>query len=140
MSPRGAGRTSPCDQPQAQVRFGHAVKYREVAELVAVEGDEDAASASVAAGLAVLAGIAAADAACCAALGRRARGQDHRQAVSLLTDVQPGGAEAARQLERLLNVKDAAHYGAINVTSAELRRALRSAERLADFAKEVLAR
>lgn len=90
--------------------------------------------------LAVLAGIAAADAACCAALGRRARGQDHRQAVSLLTDVQPGGAEAARHLERLLNVKDAAHYGVINVTSAELRRALRSAERLADFAKEVLAR
>lgn len=54
MSPRGTGRTSPCNQHQAQVRFGHAVKYREVAELVAVEGDEDAASASVAAGLAVL--------------------------------------------------------------------------------------
>jgi hypothetical protein len=87
MSPRGTGRTSPCNQHQAQVRFGHAVKYREVADLVAIEGNEDAASASVAAGLAVLAGIAAADAACCAALGRRARGQDHRQAVSLLTDV-----------------------------------------------------
>jgi hypothetical protein len=40
----------------------------------------------------------------------------------------------------LLNVKDAAHYGVINMTPAELRRALRSAERLADFAKEVLAR
>ena len=38
MSPRGIGRTSPCNQHQAQVRFGHAVKYREVAELVAVEG------------------------------------------------------------------------------------------------------
>jgi hypothetical protein len=108
--------------------------------LVAIEGNQDAASASVAAGLAVLAGIALADAACCAALGSRARGQDHRQAVSLLTDVQPGGVEAARHLERLLNVKDAAHYGVINVTAAELRGALRSAERLADFAKEVLAR
>ena len=140
MSPRGTGRTTPCNQHQAQVRFGHAIKYREVGELVAVEGDDDPASASVAAGLAVLAGIAAADAACCAALGRRARGQDHRQAVALLTEVQPGGSEAARHLERLLNVKDAAHYGVINLTSAELRRALRSAERLADFAKEVLAR
>jgi len=140
MSPRGTGRTSPCNRHEAQVRFGHAVKYREVAELVALEGEEDAASANVAGGLAVLAGIAAADAACCAALGRRARGQDHRQAVALLTDVQPGGSAAARHLERLLNVKDAAHYGVVNLTSAELRRALRSAERLADFAKELLAR
>ena len=48
MSPRGTGQTSPCNQHQAQVRLGHAVKYREVAELVAVEGDDDAASASVA--------------------------------------------------------------------------------------------
>jgi hypothetical protein len=140
MSPRGIGRTSGCNQHQAQVRFGHAVKYREVAELVATEGDDDAASASVAAGLAVLAGIAAADSACCTALGRRARGQAHRQAAALLTDVQPGGPEAARHLERLLNFKDAAHYGVINMTSAELRRAFRSAERLTDFAKEVLAR
>jgi hypothetical protein len=55
MSPRGIGRTSPCNQHQAQVRFGHAVKYREVAEQAAVEGDEDAASASVALSLRVVA-------------------------------------------------------------------------------------
>jgi hypothetical protein len=36
MSPRGTGRTSPCNQHQAHVRFGHAVKYREVAEMVAI--------------------------------------------------------------------------------------------------------
>jgi hypothetical protein len=30
--------------------------------------------------------------------------------------VQPGGSDAARHLERLLNVKDAAHYGVINLT------------------------
>jgi hypothetical protein len=36
----------------------------------------------VAAALAVLAGIAAADAACCAALGERSRGQAHQEARS----------------------------------------------------------
>jgi hypothetical protein len=64
MSPRGTGRTSPCNQHRAQVWFGHAVKYSEVAEMVAIDDGKDADSASVAAGLAVLAGIAAADAAC----------------------------------------------------------------------------
>ncbi|TDE15987.1 hypothetical protein [Jiangella asiatica] len=116
------------------------MKYREVAELVASESDSVAASASVAAGLAVLAGIAAADAACCGALGRRGRGQDHKQAVALLAQIEPGGREVSRHLERLLDVKDAAHYGVINVRSAELRRALRSAERLVEFARDVLAR
>jgi hypothetical protein len=122
------------------VRLDHAAKYCEVAELVATEGDEEPASASVGAGLAVLAGIAAADAACCAALGRRSRGQDHRQAVALLAEVEPGGPEAARHLERLLDLKDSAHYGVIFVTPAELRRALRGSAQLLSHAKAVLAR
>jgi len=111
-----------------------------VAALVATEGDAVPASASVGAGLAVLAGIAAADAACCAALERRSRGQDHRQAIALLSDVNPGGPQAARHLEQLLDLKDTAHYGVIYVTAAELKRALRRADQLVGYAKGVLAR
>lgn len=140
MSSRGRGRTAACDRGQARVRLDHALKYREVAELVATEGDAVPASASVGAGLAVLAGIAASDAACCAAMGRRSRGPDHKQALALLADVEPGGVEAARHLERLLDLKDTAHYGVINVTPAEPRRALRRADQLVTFAKAVLAR
>jgi len=65
-----------------------------VAELVAGE-HEIPESRSVAAALAVLAGIAASDAACCAALGRRSRGDDHRQAVpSQLAGLTPESHDA----------------------------------------------
>ena len=67
MSPRGS-RTPPCDRAHARNRLDHAEKSLEVAELVAVER-EIPESRSVAAALAVLAGIAASDAASCAALG-----------------------------------------------------------------------
>jgi hypothetical protein len=66
-------RTQFCDRAQARTRFDNAQKSLEVAELAAVE-QEIPASRSVAAALAVLSGIASADAACCAALGRRSRG------------------------------------------------------------------
>ncbi|MGH3682088.1 MAG: hypothetical protein ACRDT2_17770 [Natronosporangium sp.] len=122
------------------MRLAHAAKYREAAELVATEAETAPASASVGAGLAVLAGIAAADAACCAALGRRSRGQNHQQALGLLAAVEPGGVDAARDLERMLDLKDTAHYGVIHMSSAELRRALRRASQLMEFAQRVLAR
>lgn len=140
MSPRGSGRTAVCDLVQAKVRLAHATRYREVAELVASEAYDVPASASVGAGLAVLAGIAAADAVCCAVLGHRSRGQDHRQAVTFLSEVEPGGGEAARHLERLLDLKDTAHYGVIYITPAELKRAVRRADQLLGYAKAVLAR
>lgn len=127
-----AGRTQRCGSPEAEVRLDQARKFLEVAELMSIEG-EVPASLSVAAALAVLAGIAASDAACCAALGRRSRGQDHRQALPLLEQV-AGGRKAAADLLRLLDLKDTAHYGVIYVTSPKLGRALRQAERLIQFA------
>jgi hypothetical protein len=68
---------------------------------------------------AVLAGIAAADAACCKSLGRRSRCQDHRDAVVLVRQVAPGGSDAARQLERLLGLKDQAEYGFEDIARSE---------------------
>jgi len=53
---------------------GSAAKFLEVARLI--ESEDEGAFRSVAASLAVLAGIAAADAACCRALGRRCRPLD----------------------------------------------------------------
>jgi hypothetical protein len=88
----------------------------------------------------VLSGIAAADAACCAALGRRSRGEDHREAAALLRQIVPEGDRAARALIDLLNLKDTAQYGLIPITRRELTTALRRAKTLLDFAANVLRR
>jgi hypothetical protein len=118
---------------EASTRLAHAKKFLEVADLVAGE-EKDPAYASVAAALADLAGIAASDAACCAAIGRRSRGQDHHDAEELLNQVMPGGADAANALRRLLNLKDTAHYGLIHISRADLRAVLRQARQLVEFA------
>lgn len=70
------------------------MRMLEVAELVYDDPDDDALP-GVAAALAVLAGIAASDAACCAALGERPRGRDHKEAVKVLAGVHPGGKSMA---------------------------------------------
>lgn len=133
------GRTQPCDRAQARTRFDNAQKSLEVAELAAAE-QEIPASRSVAAALAVLSGIASADAACCAALGRRSRGENHREAAALLRQVVPAGGRAATALVELLNLKDTAQYGLISVTARQLNTALRRARTLLSFAGEVLRR
>jgi len=133
------GRTQPCDRAQARTRLDNAQKALEVAQLAAAE-DEIPASRSVAAALAVLSGIASADAACCAALGRRSRGDDHREAAALLSQIVPAGDRAAKALTDLLNVKDTAHYGLIPITRRELTTTLRRARTLLDFAAETLRR
>lgn len=122
------------------MRLDQARKFYEVAELVDAEADTVPSSSSVATALAVLAGIAASDAVCCAALGRRSRAPDHKAAVELLRQVQPGGAEAARNLDRLLDLKDSAHYGVIPISGASLKTALRTARALTEFATIVVRR
>jgi hypothetical protein len=133
------GRTQPCDRAQARTRLENAQKSLEVAELAAAE-QEVPASRSVAAALAVLSGIASADAACCAALGRRSRGEDHREAAALLRQIVPGGDQAATSLIELLNLKDTAQYGLIPITRRELTVALRRTKSLLEFAGDVLRR
>jgi hypothetical protein len=137
MSPP-ARRTQNCGRLQAVTRLEQARKFLEVAELVASERAIPA-SASVGAALAVLAGIAASDAACCAALGRRSRGQDHHDAEELLGQITAGGAAAAQTLRRLLDLKDTAHYGLIDVSPQRLTASIRQASRLVEFAGRTLA-
>lgn len=133
-------RTRPCSATDARERRGQAYAFLEVAELVADETDPDLAYAGVAASLAVLAGIAAADAACCAALGERSRSQNHRDAEDLLEQITPGGRQAASKLRQLLSLKDAAHYGLIAVNPSELKRAIRQGGSLVAFAEDVTSR
>jgi hypothetical protein len=139
VSPRGTAHTQQCSEADARTRLGHARRFLDVAELVAGEG-EDIEYASPAAALAVLAGVAASDAACCKALGRRSRGQDHREAAALLEQVAPNGKQAASSLRRLLQLKDEAHYGLFDIGGQDLEIALRNARRMVDFATETVQR
>jgi hypothetical protein len=134
MSPRSSGRSQRCDQTHATVRFDQARAFLDTAELVATV-DDDLATPGVAAALAVLAGIAASDAVCCTVLGQRARGQDHRQATDLLRQIDPHGKPLARDLARLLDVKDGAHYGMVYVSGQKAAAVIRQAKRLLDAAQ-----
>ena len=131
MTPRSI-RTQACGTAEARTRLAQARKFLEVAELVASEDIEE--SHSVSAALAVLAGIAASDAACCAALGRRSRSPDHHDAEELLGQIERGGDAAASTLRRLIDLKDTAHYGLIHVSRQRLTTALRQAHSLVEFA------
>ena len=122
--------------------MARANEFLEVARLVVDEKDQDASSvyASSAAALAVLAGIAASDAACCKDLRKRSRSENHRDAERLLAEIKPGGKEAARDLGELLDLKDKAQYGLLAMSIPEVRTVMRRANRLVDFAAEVLNR
>jgi hypothetical protein len=61
----------------------------------------------------------------------------------------PGSSDRSRRaalkrrrmnLERLLDLKDGAQYGVIDVTGQRLRQAIRQAEALVDFARGTIAR
>lgn len=135
-------RTRSCDAKQAKQRMQRAREFLEVAELVVDEKDRDASPvyASSAAALAVLAGIAASDAACCKVLEERSRSDNHRDAEMLLAQITPGGKRAAGDLRELLNLKDKAQYGFLRMSVPEVRKVMRRAGKLINFAAEVLSR
>lgn len=105
MNP-STGRAQECNRAQAAVRLNQARAFLEVAELVGAEDDE-LANDNVAAALAVLAGIAAADAACCGTLGQRSRGQDHRQAIQMVAQAGPTARHCPRRSDDFSTSKTA---------------------------------
>jgi hypothetical protein len=133
-------RTQACGAPQARQRLRQAQSFLEVAEFTADVNDLSLEYASVAAPVAILPGIAAADAACCQELGKRSRSDDHHHAETLIQQITPGGKRAASQLRQLLNLKDTAHYGFISITAPEIKRSLRQARHLVEFAETILQR
>jgi len=132
-------RSAPCNLADARARLRTSQAYLEVADLVLSERDRDE-YLNVAAGLAVLAGVAASDAICCARLGCRHRGENHRDAADMLKKSTPDGRDLATALVRLLDLKDAAHYGVKIVAVRKGRDAVRWARRLVERATEELER
>ena len=130
------GRTQACGAPQARQRLAQARSYLDVAALTADENDPNLEYAGVAASVAILAGIAAADAACCQVLGRRSRSETTTMPRSSSPRSRPEGKKLRGQLRQLIDIKDTAHYGFISVTAAQLKRALRQAQHLIDFAEQ----
>jgi len=103
VSPRTAARTAPCTRADARARLRKAQSFVTGPELALGASDDPLLDLpGVAAALAVPAGIAAADAACCAALGERSRGQAHNEAIALVRTVRPHGVQMGRDLERLI--------------------------------------
>lgn len=140
MSPRGSARTAPCTPADGRARLRKAQSFVTGAELVLGVGDDPLLDLpGVAAALAVLAGIAAADAACCAALAERSRGQGHQEAITLVRIVRPHGVQMVRDLDRLIQKKDNAHYGMISTTEAEAAAMIGWAQRLITSASAVVA-
>jgi hypothetical protein len=95
---------------------------------------------NVAAGLAVLAGIAASDAICWVRLRSRHRGDAHRKAADLLKTAVPDRAQLSSSLARLLDVKDEAHYGVIVVAPRKPRDTVRWASSLVSRAADEVER
>lgn len=128
MSPKKL-QTRPGDAAQARSRRAIAQKYLEVAELIATE---DGVSVNVCVALAVLAGIAAGDAICMSAIGERYSGPDHSAAAHLLARVD---TSAGRELQRLVALKAASHYGERLLDDNDRKAALRAAGNLVQEAR-----
>ncbi len=80
------------------------------------------------------AGIAASDVICCARLGQHAQGQDHNEAVILLSQA---NSESATHLRVLLGMKSKVGYSHTGVSADEAKRAGRAADALAETARRV---
>ncbi len=127
-----------CDERDARERLRYALACIETAELILDEGREE--FRTVAAGLAVLAGIAAADSICCRRLHKMHRGPEHHQAVDLLKEASPSASKTAAALSRLLDLKSEAHYGVYLVSGTRARNAVRWAKQLSSMAAQELER
>jgi hypothetical protein len=133
------GRTQPGGPEQARTRLRTARAYIEVADLV-IEEEGRSEMPGVAAGLAVLAGIAGADAICAIRLGEIHRGDDHRSASALLAGAVPDGKRLAATFSRLIDLKDEAHYGLSVLAPKRAKDALRWARQIVDRAGEEVER
>lgn len=136
MANRGQ-RTSACTPAEGRSRLRQAEAFVMSADLV-LSDETDTATPAVAAALAVLAGIAASDAACCTKLGKRPRGQDHSEAVRVLHNVEPHGPAMAKDLKRLLAAKDESHYGVTLVDRGKAMRLVGYAKRMTELASATL--
>lgn len=129
-------RTASYTPNEAKKRAAIAMAYLEAAECILKERSGlKEANLSVAAGNAVLAGIAASDAICGQRLRKVHRGDDHRGAIDLLRNAVPDGRQLSTKLGRLLDLKDEAHYGILFVSGRKASDAIRTARMLVERAQ-----
>lgn len=121
--------TRSSDRAEARGRLRIGRKYLEVADLLAGETGE---SINVCVGVAVLAGIAAADTICAVSLGERYSGPDHLSAAVLLARVDQS---LSRRLKRLIQLKSESQYGAGLLSAHDRDVALREAAALIEEAE-----
>lgn len=131
-----ARRTRPATIQDARSRGQIANMYLGLAEVTL--GDHEPAAPAAAVGVAVLAGIAAADAICAKRLLLIHRGEDHRAAADLLAEATPDGRRLAATFKRLIDLKDEAHYGVTLLSSTKARNAVGWAQILVSRANEEL--
>ncbi|MDR1187160.1 MAG: hypothetical protein LBK95_06870 [Bifidobacteriaceae bacterium] len=124
MSPKKR-RTSTGGPAEGRRRLTIAQQYLALAEML--EDDPSDGAINTCVGNCVLAGIAAADAVCCARLGERCSGPDHDQAADVLDRVDQGLGSTLRTLGRL---KTKSQYGDDWLTESARKAALRSARAL----------
>ena len=136
--PRSKTRTQDCGKAEAKTRLDDARTHLDVAQVHGQNATRAERKASVSS--AVIAGIAAADAACCHALGQRSRSENHKDASNLVKQVAPGGPAAASRLQRLLALKDESQYGFGGMGGQKHEVALRQAQSLVEFAEQTLQR
>ena len=126
---RPTGKITECTPAEVRDRRDQARAFIDVAEMVLTES-ASRHEAHVAAALAVLSAIAAADAICGLMLHRSSRGQDHAQAVKLLEKVSLDDTTLPAKLRRVLASKDAVHYSPQLVTARDAQNLLRQAQAL----------
>jgi len=118
-----------CSLGEKRLRAAHA--YLKQARLSS-DAATDSYDLASAVSSAVLAAIAAADAACALKVRQVWKG-DHAHAHTLLRQV-VGAGDAANALQRLVSQKAAVQYLAESVTASKLEAALRQAQVVVDFA------
>ena len=125
------GSTKRCTPATRAGRLAKAAQFYLAAETIATTiEDQDVADAYVT--LCVHAGIAAADAICCARLGEHAQGEEHQEAVALLTKAD---RTIAKHLKVLLDMKTRSGYSAVPTSKTDQKRAGRAAAALLGAAR-----
>jgi hypothetical protein len=120
----------------AEGRLAKAEQFHSAAGTIMTHAEEDADVGDAYVTLCVHAGIAAADAICCKALGQHSQGPNHADAVALLKKVPKDGAPLAAALNRLLQSKTRAAYSANPVSAAMRTEAWSAATKLVNAARE----
>lgn len=119
-----------CDSLVTAGRLSKAIEFFDAADHL---GEE---MLNAAGDLYVDAGIAASDVICCVRLGVHSNTGNHSEAVALLKRADSG---SERHLNTLLNFKNKVAYTHQDLTSAELKKMNRAAERLVEAAKRMVA-